>query len=134
MNTATLGLKRARKAASAQGIGIVRSPAMLESVIQLQIIHYLKAHGHIVGKTKTMGVKRGRAFCFDPYTFRGFSDLVAFVNNKICFIEVKSATGKQSYDQIVFQKLVEDAGLTYILARSVEDVAQKVLTELTQKI
>ena len=27
-----------------------------------------------------MGVKRGRAFCFDPYTFRGFPDLVAFVN------------------------------------------------------
>ena len=99
---------------------------MDEGKIQLQIIHYIKARGWVVGKTKTMGVKRGRSFCFDPYTFRGFSDLVAFVNNKIYFIEVKSETGKQSFDQIVFQKLVEDAGLTYILARSVEDVERQI--------
>jgi len=93
-----------------------------EGVIQLQIIHYLKAKGFYVGKTRTMGVKRGRSFCFDPYTFRGFSDLVAFNNNKIFFIEVKSETGTQSTEQKVFQQLVESAGLNYILARSVEDV------------
>lgn len=93
-----------------------------EGAIQLQIIHYLKARGHVVGKTKTMGVKRGRAFCFDPYTFRGFPDLVAFVNHKLYFIEVKSLKGIQSDDQKVFQKLVESAGLNYILARSIEDV------------
>jgi hypothetical protein len=93
-----------------------------EGAIQLQIIHYLKARGHVVGKTKTMGVRRGRIFCFDPYTFRGFSDLVAFINHKIYFIEVKSEKGTQSEDQKIFQKLVEGAGLTYILARSIEDV------------
>ena len=93
-----------------------------EGVIQLQIIHYLKARGWVVGKTRTMGVRRGRAFCFDPYTFRGFSDLVAFINHKIYFIEVKSKTGQQSDDQKEFQKCVEGAGLTYILARSIEDV------------
>ena len=97
-----------------------------ESRIQLQIIHHIKARGWVVGKTKTMGVKRGKSFCFDPYTFRGFSDLVAFINHKIYFIEVKSETGKQSFDQIVFQKLVEDAGLTYILARSIEDVERSI--------
>jgi len=96
---------------------------MKEQVIQLQIIKFLKARGFTVGKTKTMGVRRGRAFCFDPYVFRGFPDLVAFINKRIVFIEVKSEMGKQSYDQIVFQKLAEDAGLTYLLARSVEDVS-----------
>ena len=99
---------------------------MLEKDIQLQIIHYLKGCGHVVGKTKTMGVKRGRSFCFDPYTFRGFSDLVAFINNKIYFIEVKSETGTQSDDQKTFQRLVEDAGLNYILARSVGDVVKNI--------
>ena len=97
-----------------------------ESRVQLQIIHYIKSRGYVVGKTKTMGVRRGRAFCFDPYTFRGFSDLVAFINNKIYFIEVKSKVGKQSDDQIAFQKLVESAGLTYVLARSVEDVERSI--------
>ena len=93
-----------------------------EGAVQLSIIRYIRARGWVVGKTRTMGVRRGRSFCLDPYTFRGFSDLVAFVNNKIYFIEVKSEKGKQSFEQMVFQKLVEDAGLTYILARRVEDV------------
>ena len=79
-----------------------------------------------MGKTRTMGVKRGRAFCFDPYTFRGFSDLVAFYKHKIYFIEVKSPKGKQSDDQKLFQECVEGAGLTYILARSVDDVLQSI--------
>lgn len=94
----------------------------LESSIQLQIIHYLKLRGHVVGKTKTMGTKRGRSFCFDPYTFRGFPDLCAFVNKKFYFIEVKSKIGRQSEDQVNFQKLSEEAGITYILARNIEDV------------
>lgn len=94
----------------------------LEKDIQLQILKYLRAIGATAGKTKTMGVKRGRSFCFDPYTFRGFPDVVAFYKNRLYFIEVKSDTGTQSYDQIIFQKLAEDAGQVYILARSVEDL------------
>ena len=99
-----------------------------EGVIQLQIIHYIKARGWTVGKTRTMGVKRGRSFCFDPYTFRGFPDLVCFANHKIYFIEVKSSAGIQSDDQKEFQKLAEDCGLTYILAKSIEDVDKVINT------
>jgi hypothetical protein len=95
---------------------------MLEKDIQLQIIHYLKARGAVVGKTKTMGVKRGRSFCFDPYTFRGFPDLCVFIKHKFYFIEVKAEKGVQSPEQKEFQRLAEDAGLTYILARSLDDV------------
>jgi len=95
---------------------------MLEKDIQLQIIHYLKARGAVVGKTKTMGVKRGRSFCFDPYTFRGFPDLCVFIKRKFYFIEVKAEKGVQSPEQKEFQQLAEDSGLTYILARSLDDV------------
>jgi len=94
----------------------------LEKDIQLQILKYLRAIGAYAGKTKTMGVKRGRAFCFDPYVFKGFSDIVAFYKDKIYFIEVKSEKGRQFYEQILFQKFVENAGLTYILARDIDDV------------
>ena len=95
-----------------------------EGIIQLQILKYLKGKGCACGKTKTMGVKRGRFFCLDPYTFRGFPDVVAFHNNKLYFVEVKSKVGRQSEDQKRFQLLAEGAGLTYILARSVEDVSK----------
>lgn len=65
-----------------------------ESAIQLQIIHYLKRIGAVVGKTKTMGVKRGKAYCFDIYTMRGKSDLEAFYKGVMYCIEVK-APGKK---------------------------------------
>lgn len=42
------------------------------------------------------------------------------------FIEVKSPTGRQSKDQIVFQALVEAQGAEYHIIRSVEEL-QKVL-------
>lgn len=99
-----------------------------EQIIQLQIIKYLKGYGHVVGKTKVLGVKRGNVYWTDPYLFLGFPDLVAFVNRRLFFIEVKSKTGRQSPYQIRFQQLAEEAGLDYILARSLDDVIERMPT------
>ena len=93
-----------------------------EKIIQRQILGYLKPICQAVGKTKTMGVKRGKVFCFDPFTFRGFPDITFFKDNKIGFVEVKSATGRQSEEQRHFQELCNKAGITYILARQLEDI------------
>jgi hypothetical protein len=93
-----------------------------EGQLQLQILHYLKPICQAVGKTKTMGVKRGRCFCLDPWLFLGFPDITFFKDNKIGFIEVKSATGKQSDNQKNFQDLCDKADIPYILARSLDDV------------
>lgn len=93
-----------------------------EGAIQLQILHYCKAKGYIIGKTKTTGIRRGNAFCFDPYCFRGFPDLTCFANNKLYFIEVKSPQGVQSSEQKIFQDICNKSGISYILARSLEDV------------
>jgi hypothetical protein len=91
-------------------------------VLQLHILKYLRAIGAYAGKTKTMGVKRGRAFCFDPYTFRGFPDISCFHKDKLYFIEVKSSTGTQSLEQKTFQTFCDKAGITYILARDLSDI------------
>lgn len=95
-----------------------------EKIIQRQILGYLKVRCQAVGKTKTMGVRRGKVFCFDPFLFRGFPDITFFKDNKIGFVEVKSATGRQSPEQIRFQDLCNKAGLTYILARCLDDVVR----------
>lgn len=95
-----------------------------EKIIQRQILGYLRAIGCYCGKTKTMGVRRGKVFCFDPFTFRGFPDISGFKDNKIFFVEVKSATGKISPEQQTFQSYCNKAGLTYILARDLDDVKE----------
>ena len=71
----------------------IRKRQAPEGAVQLQIIHYLKGIGAVVGKTKTMGVKRGKAYCFDIYTMRGKADLEAFKDGVMYAIEVK-APGK----------------------------------------
>ena len=93
-----------------------------EGIIQLQILKYLRAIGAVAGKTKTMGVRRGKSFCFDPYLFLGYPDITFFYNNKIGFIEVKSHAGKQSDNQKNFQELCIKSNILYILARSLDDV------------
>ena len=97
-----------------------------ESDIQLSILHYLRSCGHVAAKTKTMGVKRGKVFCFDPWTFRGFPDITGFMVNgnkpQIFFIEVKGDKGVQSQEQKNFQYYCKLCGIIYILARCVDDV------------
>jgi hypothetical protein len=104
---------------------------MLEKDIQRQILEYFRFIGAIAGKTKTQGTFDAKRKCFrrDPYIFSGFPDLAFFYKNRFGFVEVKSATGRQSEFQAEFERLCKASGITYILARSVEDV-QKTLTEL----
>ena len=95
-----------------------------EKVIQLQILKYPQFIGAKAGKTKTMGVKRGKFFCLDPYTFRGHPDILCFWKNEIWYIEVKNKTGKLSPHQETFRLLCNESNTHYILARSLEDVSE----------
>jgi Holliday junction resolvase-like predicted endonuclease len=55
-------------------------------------------------------------------SYRGATDMVAMKDGIVLFIEIKSKTGKQSENQIKYQKSVTDAGCHYILARGYEDI------------
>jgi hypothetical protein len=94
----------------------------LEGAIQLQILHYCKARGFTIGKIKNKGSRIGNSFIKDPYAFLGIPDLLLFANGKMHFIEVKSPTGKQSSYQKSFQECCTASGISYILAKSLEDV------------
>jgi len=93
-----------------------------EGQLQLQIIHYCKARGYIIGKIKNKGSRLGNHFIQDPYTFLGLPDLLLFTSNRMFFIEVKTPKNKQSEYQIFFQNHCIKANIPYILARSLEDV------------
>ena len=68
-------------------------------------------------RDKTTGV-----YYSNPYVMKGCSDIIAVINGQFIGVEVKTATGKQSADQILFQRRLENAGGKYIVARSVVDI------------
>ena len=51
----------------------------------------------------------------------GVSDIIVILKGKVLFIEVKNAKGKQSPNQIKFQKQVENLGFSYYLVRTLEE-------------
>ena len=55
-------------------------------------------------------------------SYPGLPDLQAVKNGRTVYIELKRPTGKQSADQVQFQRDLEAAGGTYIVARGVADV------------
>jgi len=97
-----------------------------ESQVQLAILHYLKSIGAYAGKVRVMGVRRGKSYCLDPYTFRGFPDLCFFHKKRLYFCEVKKKPNKQTEMQIVFQTHCKIAGIDYILAYDVQDVINRI--------
>jgi hypothetical protein len=99
---------------------------MLEKDIVRQILGYLRAIGAYCGKVKTVGIKRGKSFCFDPFLMRGMPDILCFYKRSMYFIEVKRKNNYQSPEQKVFQENCQLSSINYILAYSLEDI-QKII-------
>ena len=57
-----------------------------------------------------------------PLCRKGFPDLTALKDGVTLYIEVKTATGKQSAYQVEFERICKEHGGMYILARSVDDI------------
>jgi Holliday junction resolvase-like predicted endonuclease len=59
----------------------------------------------------------------NPYDMKGVADIICVLpEGKVAFVEVKTKTGKQSADQVLFQKRVEALGAVYLVARCPQDV------------
>ena len=83
-----------------------------ETIIRKSIMDELKKSGWFVIYFLQMG--------FGQY--KGMSDLMCMRDGQVVFVECKTETGKQSPEQVQFQKDCESRGVRYILARSVYDV------------
>ena len=60
---------------------------------------------------------------------RGLSDLMCMRDGQVVFVECKTPEGRQSPEQVQFQKDCERHGVKYILARSVYDVKEMLNSE-----
>ena len=55
---------------------------------------------------------------------KGQPDLVAVMNNKVVFIELKTQKGRQSKEQKEVEQEIKNRGVDYIVVRSLEDLQQ----------
>lgn len=92
-----------------------------ESAIVSAILDYLAYRGIVAARTQAGALHiEGRAIRLLP---AGWADITAIApGGRAWFIEVKTASGKQSEAQRAFQLRVEAAGARYTLARSIDDV------------
>lgn len=88
-----------------------------EREIQDVILKYLKWKGYFCWRNN-VGRKHNLQF-----GLKGSADIMGITKNGIFFaVEVKDWKGKQSPEQKVFAKRVEDNNAVYILARDMDDI------------
>jgi len=95
---------------------------MTEKEIQNEILRTFGCRSDMIVFRMNVGAARqGKQFV--RFLRPGFADLMFLLSGgRTLFVEVKSKTGRQSKDQKTFQRIVEQLGFDYIIARSVEDV------------
>jgi len=59
-----------------------------------------------------------------PYTMRGVADVLVIKDNFPIFIELKAKGGRQSADQVLFQKHCDAHAIEYHIVRSVDDLVE----------
>ena len=109
-----------------------------EAETQKAVLELLAAHNIFAGRLNTgSGFAGGRPIQHHSFG-KGCADILAFPimysdfepRSQITptWIEVKSPKGKQSSEQVSFQKHIESLGHTYLLVRSIDDVLKWIKT------
>ena len=99
-----------------------------ESDIQAAILIYVTSLPGSYGfRMNTGAVKDGDRFI--RYGVKGQPDIFLILKGRFVGIECKTKTGRQSNDQKNWQRNCERAGGIYILARSVDDVRDRLIME-----
>jgi hypothetical protein len=109
-------------------------PKVSESQVVRQILDYLAAEKIFAFRLNTSATKIGNRFFRAHSLGPGAADILAFDSGNVwcdghvfralrpIWIECKSSTGKQSWEQKSFQTYVESLGHKYVIARSVDDI------------
>lgn len=105
---------------------------MSEANIQSDIVKFLRHGGTMCHSVPNEGAGENGAIrtarLITTGLFPGVGDLVVWWNTaggvRIGYLEVKTATGRQSDRQRHFQDLCESHGIPYHVVRSVEDVRE----------
>lgn len=94
--------------------------AILDALTKAQVFHWRNNNAPIYDQKLNSGYGGYRAHA----GMKGVPDIICVINGQFVGIEVKTPRGKQSSDQVLFQKRLERAGGKYILARGVDDIVE----------
>ena len=89
------------------------------------VCEYLHLQGYYFFRVNNVGVfdpTKGVHRSLPKWAVKGVSDLIVVHGGKTYFIELKSATGKLSPDQELFQAMIENNDCDYFVVRSLEDI------------
>lgn len=115
-----------------------RQPRHIESKIQQGMVQWFRAQypRYICAAVPNGGYRTPReaAIMRSEGVLAGFSDLIIIAQGNALFVEVKTAQGKQSPKQKVFQDAVERLGFQYSVCRSVDDFRMVVARWLRDKL
>lgn len=97
-----------------------------EKDIQRTIIDWLRYNGIFCWKNNSVGIFNQKTGHYIPMGMRGISDITAVLKGgRICCIEVKTKKGKISPYQEEFIDNIEKMGGIAFIARSLDDVINK---------
>ena len=103
---------------------------LTEDQIEQQCLQWLNFSGYFAWKVKDQVAFRDGAYRKPkPFMIPGVSDVIAIKQGVVYFIEFKSATGTQSVKQKEFQKNIEMQNGNYILARSLDELKEKLVSK-----
>ena len=96
-----------------------------EGKIQKEILEYLTLERVFHWRQNNLPVFDPRINGYRSHTgMKGVPDIICVIKGQFVGIEVKTPKGKQSPDQVFFQKRLEANGGVYILAKSLDDVVE----------
>lgn len=103
-----------------------------EAELQKNIINYIHQNYPqiLVFSVPNEATYKRRNYFHQLGMLSGVSDLILVFLNGIIFIECKAPKGKQSIEQINFQKRVEALGFKYYIIRELDEIKEILNNEL----
>lgn len=103
-----------------------------EAELQKNIIDYIHQNYPqlLVFSVPNESTYRRRNYFHSLGMLSGVSDLILIFLNTVLFIECKAPKGRQSIEQINFQKRVEALGFKYFIVRELDEIKNIINNEL----
>lgn len=103
-----------------------------EADLQAEIVNYIRTNYPqvLVFSVPNEATYRRRNYFIKLGMLSGVSDLILVFLNGVIFIECKAPRGKQSVEQINFQKRIEALGFKYYIIRDLEEIKDIINNEL----
>lgn len=103
-----------------------------EAQLQASIVEYIRTNYPqvLVFSVPNEATYRRRNYFHSLGMLSGVSDLILVFLNGILFIECKAPKGRQSVEQINFQKRIEAIGFKYYIIRDLDEIKNILNNEL----